>query len=48
MKGKYVMTERGPILFADTIAHSDFRDAKPTSAGRFLFHCIKNNEELSV
>jgi hypothetical protein len=48
MKGKYVMTEQGPILFTDAFAHSDFRGANPTSAGCFLFSPSSNGEEISV
>lgn len=33
MKAKYVMTDKGPILFAYSIPHNAFRDFKPTSAG---------------
>ena len=33
MRAKYVMTELGPILFPETMKHSDFKDFSPTSAG---------------
>ncbi len=33
MKAKYVMTDRGPILFPQSIPHDAFRTFKPISAG---------------
>ena len=36
MKGKYVMTDRGPILFPDSFGHQEFAWASPTSAGKFF------------
>ncbi len=33
MRAKYVMTDKGPILFGPAYKHSDFAHLKPTSAG---------------
>lgn len=36
MRGKYVMTEKGPVLFPATILHASFKKLNPSSAGMFL------------
>ena len=36
MRGKYVMTKAGPVLFPSTILHASFNSLKPSSAGMFV------------
>ena len=36
MRGKYVMTKVGPVLFPSTILHASFKRLNPSSAGMFL------------
>lgn len=45
MRGKYVMTDRGAILFPPSYLHSDFKHLSVTSAGEFS---ILPNGEVSV
>lgn len=33
MKLKYVMTDKGPIIFSQSFNHSDFKQFNPKSAG---------------
>jgi len=36
MNAKYIMTDRGPIIFPDTFLHSAFKSFHPTSAGMVM------------
>jgi hypothetical protein len=38
MKAKYVMTDKGLIVFPLSFSHSDFKSFKPTSAGFINFY----------
>ena len=38
LKGKYVMTARGPIIFSEMMQHDRFKDFNPTSAGFVRFN----------
>ncbi len=33
MRAKYVMTDKGPILFPESFRHDEFKRFRPTSAG---------------
>lgn len=36
MEAKYVMTDRGPIMFPDSFEHREFRGFNPSSAGKVI------------
>ena len=46
IKGKYVMTPEGAILFPNTFNHSFFRFANVTSAGQFAIYLADGDDIL--
>lgn len=42
MVAKYVITSKGPIIFPESIQHSEFKHLNPTSAGQVFFHADKD------
>jgi hypothetical protein len=36
LEAKYVMTDRGPIMFPDSFEHREFREFNPSSAGKVI------------
>ncbi len=40
MRAKYVMTDKGPILFPESFKHEEFKGFKPSSAGFVLIDLI--------
>ena len=48
IKGKYVMTLEGAILFPNSFKHSEFSFANAISAGHFAIYMDKDDISVSV